>query len=68
MAQRRLLDVEDLLVSATFAATRSPSPSPSVFTPPAADPLQMIGAWVAIALALVGGVIGYRIIRGGRGL
>ena len=55
-------------MTATFAVTRSPSPSPSVFTPPPADPLQTIGAVVAIVLALVGGVIGYRIIRGGRGL
>lgn len=55
----------DLFVT---AITVSPSPSPSVFTPPAADPLQTIGAVVAIVLALVGGVIGYRIIRGGRGL
>jgi hypothetical protein len=59
--------VEDLVVT-TFAQTSSPSPSPSVFTPPPADPLQTIGAVVAIVLALVGGVIGYRIIRGGRGL
>jgi hypothetical protein len=59
--------VEDLVVT-TFAQTSSPRPSPSVFTPPPADPLQTIGAVVAIVLALVGGVIGYRIIRGGRGL
>lgn len=55
--------VADLIVS-----TILPSPSPSVFTPPPADPIQTIGAVVAIVLALVGGIIGYRIIRGGRGL
>lgn len=65
MAERRLVDVADLVVN---AATVSPSPSPSVFTPPPADPIQAIGGVVAIVLALVGGVIGYRIIRGGRGL
>lgn len=47
---------------------QTPSPSPSVFQPPPADPLQSIGAVVAIVLALVAGIIGYRIIRGGRGL
>jgi hypothetical protein len=68
MADGRSIYVEDLVVTATFAVTGTPSPSPSVFTPPPADPLQSIGAVVAIVLALVGGVIGYRIIRGGRGL
>jgi hypothetical protein len=57
--------VADLIV---IAATTSPRPSPSVFTPPPADPIQTIGAVVAIVLAIVGGIIGYRIIRGGRGL
>lgn len=55
----------DLIV---MAQTTSPRPSPSVFTPPPADPIQTVGAVVAIVLALVGGIIGYRIIRGGRGL
>ena len=46
----------------------APSPSPTFFTPPAADPIQSIGAVVAIVLALIAAVIGYRIIRGGGGL
>ena len=49
------------------AATPSPSPSldPSVLKP---DPLTTVGAVVAIVFALVAAIIGYRIIRGGRGL
>lgn len=50
-----------------FAQTSIPSPSPTLRAP-AADPLQTVGAVVAITLALVAAVIGYRIIRGGRGL
>ena len=57
--------VADLVVN---SVTVTPRPSPSVFTPPSADPIQQIGAVVAIVLALIGAVIGYRIIRGGRGL
>ena len=53
----------------SFATTASPwptiTPDPSVLE---ADPLTAIAAIVAIALALAAGVIGYRIIRGGRGL
>jgi hypothetical protein len=47
-----------------------PTPSPSVTTlqAPPADPYQTAGAIIGIVLALVAGVIGYRIIRGGRGL
>ncbi len=56
----------ELIVMLLLAQT--PSPSPSVFQPPPADPLQSIGAVVAIVLALVAGILGYRIIRGGRGL
>jgi hypothetical protein len=55
-------------VTFLLAVTATPSPSPSVFQPPPADPLQSIGAVVAIVLALVAGILGYRIIRGGRGL
>ena len=51
-----------------LALTPTPSPTPTVFQPGPADPLQSIGAVVAIVLALVAGILGYRIIRGGRGL
>ncbi len=50
-----------------FAQTSIPSPSPTFRAPPA-DPLQTVGAAVAIVLAIAAAVIGYRIIRGGRGL
>lgn len=46
----------------------SPSPSPTVVDLPAADPLQTAGAVIAIVLALAAGILGYRILRGGRGL
>ena len=48
--------------------TVTPSPSPSVFDLPAADPIQTAGAVIAILLALIAAILGYRIIRGGRGL
>ena len=48
-------------------AQRLPSPSPSFRAPPA-DPIQTIGAAIAILLALGAAILGYRIIRGGRGL
>jgi hypothetical protein len=47
---------------------QTPSPSPSVIQAPPADAFQTAGAVIAILLAVVAGVIGYRIIRGGRGL
>jgi hypothetical protein len=47
---------------------QSPSPSPTIIESPPADPLQIAGAVVAIILALAAGILGYRIIRGGRGL
>jgi hypothetical protein len=46
----------------------SPSPSPSVLRAPPASPLEAAGAVIAIVLALAAGILGYRIIRGGRGL
>ena len=48
--------------------TPSPTPTPTVLQAPAADPLQTIGAILAIAFAIAAAIIGYRIIRGGRGL
>jgi hypothetical protein len=47
----------------------TPTPMPTAtFTPPPADAFQAAGAIVAIVLCVVAAVIGYRIIRGGRGL
>lgn len=46
----------------------SPSPSPSIIEAPPASGLETIGAVLAIALALAAAILGYRIIRGGRGL
>ena len=48
------------------AASASPTPSP--LQAPPAGPLETAGAVIAIAFALAAAVIGYRIIRGGRGL
>lgn len=48
---------------------QTPVPTPTRLPPaPPPDPYQTIGAIVAIVLALAAGIIGYRIIRGGRGL
>jgi hypothetical protein len=52
----------------TSAGTVAPTPSPTVLRAPPADPLQTAGAVVAIVLAAAAGVLGYRIIRGGKGL
>lgn len=52
----------------TTASTSSPSPSPTVLRGPGASGLETAGALVAIALAVAAGILGYRIIRGGRGL
>jgi hypothetical protein len=61
-------DVLSPPVSGLIALAPTPSPSPTMLQAPPADTIQIIGAIVAIILALVAGVIGYRIIRGGRGL
>ena len=59
----------DRVVTMTMqlAQTVFPSPSGLLRTPPS-DPIETIGASVAIILALAAAVLGYRIIRGGRGL
>ncbi len=49
-------------------APPTPSPTPTTLQAPPADPIQIAGAVIAILLALIAAVIGYRIIRGGRGL
>ena len=56
------------VIALLLLQTPSPSPSPTGLQAPPADPLQTVGAIVAIVFALIAGVIGYRIIRGGRGL
>lgn len=55
---------------AAVTALFAPRPSPTVTTlqAPPADTLQTIGAVVAIVFAVAAAVVGYRIIRGGRGL
>jgi hypothetical protein len=48
---------------------QAPTPLPTgTFRPPPADPIYTIGAAVAILLAVGAAVLGYKIIRGGRGL
>lgn len=56
------------LLGAPTTVPGAPTPTPTPLQAPPADPIQTAGAIVAIVLALVAGVIGYRIIRGGRGL
>lgn len=49
------------------AQTATPAPVTTI-PAPVPDALQTAGAIVAIVLALIAGVLGYRILRGGRGL
>jgi hypothetical protein len=51
-----------------LTAQPRPTPSPTVVRAPPASSIEVIGAVLAIALALAAGILGYRIIRGGRGL
>jgi hypothetical protein len=47
---------------------QTPSPSPTILKAPPPGALETAGAVVAIVLALVAGILAYRVIRGGRGL
>ncbi len=50
-------------------STTTTTPSPAVTgRPPPAGGLETVGAILGIALALAAAVLGYRILRGGRGL
>lgn len=49
-------------------STPTPTPTPTVLQAPPADVIQTVGAILAIAFAVAAAIIGYRIIRGGRGL
>ncbi|MGI8707181.1 MAG: hypothetical protein ACR2LG_03095 [Actinomycetota bacterium] len=49
-------------------STAPASPTPTSLQAPPAEPLEIAGAILAIALALAAAILGYRIIRGGRGL
>ena len=53
---------------ARSGSTAPASPTPTVLQRPPAEPFEIAGAVVAIALALAAAILGYRIIRGGRGL
>lgn len=55
-------------MSETILVQSSPSPSPSVIQAPASDPLATAGAIIAIVFAIAAGILGYRILRGGKGL
>lgn len=55
-------------MTALFLLGPTPSPSPTVLRAPPADALETFGAIVAIVFALAAGILGYRILRGGRGL
>jgi phosphate/sulfate permease len=51
-----------------FLLAVTPTPTPTTIQAPPAGPIETIGAVIAIALALGAAILGYRIIRGGRGL
>ena len=59
-----------MLVWAALQATPTPAPepSPTLIQAPPAGPLEIVGGVVAIVFALTAGILGYRVIRGGRGL
>ncbi len=56
------------LVHLLAASKPTPTPAPTIVQAPPASPLEVVGAILAILLAVAAGILGYRIIRGGRGL
>lgn len=51
-----------------LALAQSPSPSPTILESPPASGLETVGAIISIVFAIAAAIIGYRIIRGGKGL
>jgi hypothetical protein len=51
-----------------IALALSPSPSHTILRAPPVDDVQVTAAVIAIALAVAAAIIGFKIIRGGRGL
>ena len=54
--------------SSPTPSTAQPSPTPSILQAPPPDSLQTVGAILGIAFAVIAAVLGYRILRGGKGL
>ena len=54
--------------SGTATGAPTPFPSYTVIDAPGADGFQIAGALIAIVFCIVAAVLGYRILRGGRGL
>lgn len=56
-----------MMLAVPLAQTPTVSPTRTLRAPPP-DPFEAWIAAIAIVLALAAGILGYRIIRGGRGL
>ena len=57
------------MTAVVVAQTLTPAPSPThTLQAPAPDTIQVVGAILAIAFAVAAAILGYRILRGGRGL
>lgn len=60
--------MDETTPSPTATTTAVPRPAPSIIEAPPPSGIQTAGAVIAILFALAAAVIGYRILRGGRGL
>ena len=60
-------DLDRMMLAVSLAQTPATSPTRTLQAPPP-DPFEAWVAVIAIVLALAAGILGYRIIRGGRGL